>query len=671
MNNSVRMIKYPKICKRSFYKHMDISEKISLFVPGRLCLFGEHTDWAGMYRTTNSSLVKGQAIVTGIEQGIYADAEKCDRFIVTSDLDLYHGHDLESPMDSKRLIEVSKDGGFFSYVAGTASYINDNYSVGGVKINVKKMDLPVKSGLSSSAAICVLVARAFNQLYHLKMNTKGEMQAAFRGEQRTPSRCGRLDQACAYGVKPVLMDFDGFESDSRELHIGSTFYWVITNLMSSKNTVKILADLNKCYPFAETDKEKRVQEALGVDNLRLIEEAVKDLESGDAPAVGKLMDDWQKNFDIKVMPVCDELKAPVLHSVLNDPEIRKYIYGAKGVGSQGDGSVQFLAKGKEDVEKLRCYLNEELHMPSFVLTLKPGQSVKRAIVPLAGYGTRVFPATKSIKKCFLPILDRDGILKPAIMILLEQLLDAGIEEICLVIGKEDKEEFDRFFAPLSDELKEKLPTEKKEVESGIARIARHINYVYQKERLGFGHAVWLCRKFTQDDPVLLMLGDFLYKSDANTNCCRQVIDSFKECGKTLVSVHEISLENVVHYGVLHGQWENTDETMMKVDMMKEKPTDDYAEEYLGVEDPRGGKHYYATFGQYVLTPEVFCALEEMIRNGEAEQTSGNHQIHEYELTSALEEVMKKDNMYAFKPEGRCFDIGLPDTYRDTMIEFSK
>ena len=149
-------------------------------------------------------------------------------------------------MDSEKLINIASEGGFFSYVAGVASYINDNYSVGGVKINVTRMDLPLKSGLSSSAAICVLVARAFNRLYNLKMNVQGEMQAAFRGEQRTPSRCGRLDQACAYGVKPVLMGFDGVEISSRPLRVGSTFYWVIANLMASKDTIKILADLHKC-----------------------------------------------------------------------------------------------------------------------------------------------------------------------------------------------------------------------------------------------------------------------------------------------------------------------------------------------------------------------------------------------------------------------------------------
>ncbi|MCR4590109.1 MAG: hypothetical protein K5668_04760, partial [Lachnospiraceae bacterium] len=406
-----------------------MSKKIELFVPGRLCLFGEHSDWAGMYRSTNSALEKGQAVVTGIEQGIYATCERCEEFVVTSSLDIYKGEELRSVMDSEKLLSIASEGGFFSYVAGVASYINDNYSVGGVKIDVTRMDLPLKSGLSSSAAICVLVARAFNRLYNLKMNVQGEMQAAFRGEQRTPSRCGRLDQACAYGVKPVLMGFDGVEITSRPLRVGTSFYWVIANLMASKDTIKILADLNKCYPFAESDLDKKVQEALGKDNLRINAEVIAALSEGDPEKVGRLMDESQKNFDSKVAPACSELTAPVLHSVLTDHEIRKFIYGAKGVGSQGDGTVQFLAKSDEDAESLCKYLDNVKHMPSFRLTLKPGQQIRKAIVPLAGFGTRVFPATKSVKKCFMPVPDKDGLLKPAVMILLEELIDSGIEEI--------------------------------------------------------------------------------------------------------------------------------------------------------------------------------------------------------------------------------------------------
>ena len=645
---------------------MQTNRLIHLFVPGRLCLFGEHSDWAGMYRSINSAIPTGAALVSGTEQGIYAVAEKADRFIMSTALDFAADEYWECEMDSEKLLTVARSGGFYSYVAGVASYINDNYTVGGVKITVLKQDLPVKSGLSSSAAICVLVARAFNQLYGLKMNIKGEMQAAFRGEQRTPSRCGRLDQACAYGVKPVLMDFDGVEIDSRELRVGTTFHWVIANLMASKDTIKILADLNKAYPFAQSEADRLVQEALGPDNQRIVSKAIRLLGAGQPEELGKLMREAQQIFDSKVAPACTELTAPVLHSVLNDPEIEPFVYGGKGVGSQGDGTVQFLAKGEEEAKALQDYLLEQRGMPSFTLTLKPGQTVKKAIIPLAGFGTRVFPATKTTRKCFLPLLDTDGFLKPALMIMMDELLEAGIEEICLIIGEDEQEEFDRFFAPLPEEHRGKLPADMAACEERICRMRQHVTFVHQKERLGFGHAVWQAKQFADNDPVLLLLGDFLYRSNSGVSCCRQVMDAYKECGRTLVAINEVSLDRVAHYGVLYGVWEDTSETMMKVDSMVEKPTDDYAREYLGVKNRQGKQKYYATFGQYVLTSEVFSELEKRIVQ-EQKLSEGK----EFGLTEALDAVREKVGMYAFVPDGKSFDIGLPETYRETMWEFCR
>ncbi len=645
---------------------MSTNGQIQLFVPGRLCLFGEHTDWAGMYRTINSDIVKGAAVVSGTEQGIYATAERADRFIMTTSLEMLDDEYWECEMDSAKLLAVAQQGGFFSYVAGVASYINENYTVGGVKITILKQDLPLKSGLSSSAAICVLVARAFNQLYSLKMNIKGEMQAAFRGEQRTPSRCGRLDQACAYGVKPVLMSFDGVEIDSRELRVGTTFHWVIANLMASKDTIRILAELNKAYPFAQSTADRRVQEALGPDNQKIVSRAIQFLQSGQPEELGRLMCEAQQLFDEKVAPASKELAAPVLHSVLNDPAIRTFVYGGKGVGSQGDGTVQFLAKGEQEARALQDYLLEQRGMPSFTLTLKPGQTVKKAIIPLAGFGTRVFPATKTVRKCFLPLLDADGLLKPALMIMLDSLLKAGIEEICLIIGEEEQEEFDRFFAPLPEEHRAKLPADKAACEEQIGRMRQHITFVHQTERLGFGHAIWLAKQFADNDPVLLLLGDFVYRSNTDTDCCRQVIDAYKECGRTLVAITEVPLNRVAHYGILHGVWEDTDETLMKVDSMVEKPTDDYAREYLGVVNRQGKQKYYATFGQYVLTPEVFNELDRQIRQ-EQKPSEGK----EYGLTAALDTVRETHGMYAFLPDGKSFDIGLPEVYRETMWEFCR
>ena len=303
-------------------------------------------------------------------------------------------------------------------------------------------------------------------------------------------------------------------------------------------------------------------------------------------------------------------------------------------------------------------------MSSFTLTLKPGQSVRKAVIPLAGYGTRIFPATKAMKKGFAPVVDKDGMLKPAIFIMLEELFDAGIEDVCLIIGDDEQDEYDKLFAPVSPELKLKLPNDMQEYADRIVEMRQHITFVYQKERKGFGHAVWLTKQFASGAPTLLLLGDFIYESDTALSCSRQVINAYMECGKTLVSVEEVPLERVVHYGILYGRWDDTAETMLKVESMVEKPTDDYAEEYLGVINAKKQKKYYATFGQYVLTSEVYDELTKMVRESEE---SGNES--EVGLTEALDAVRDKYGMYAFRPEGRSYDLGLPEAYRYTIANY--
>lgn len=461
------------------------------------------------------------------------------------------------------------------------------------------------------------------------------------------------------------MEFDGFEIYSRPLYIGTTYYWVIADLKGKKDTVKILADLNKCYPFAETEKESVVQKALGSDNKDIINRAVQYMERGDAENLGKLMTQAQHNFDRKVAPACpEELQAPILHSILEDETIRPWIYGAKGVGSQGDGTVQFLCRNLESRNRLMGYLQDQKGMPSFSLTLKPGQTVSRAIIPIAGFGTRLFPATKGIKKDMLPILDKDGLLKPAILILLEQLEEAGVEKVCLVIGEDERETYDSFFAPLPEEHLEKLSKERRAYENRIVELGNRITFVYQKERLGFGHAVYQCREFTENEPVLLLLGDMIYESYEEKNCIQQVVETFERYGKALVSIHSVKPENVVHFGILHGEWEDAEQTVLRVDRMYEKPTQDYAEESLGVYNARNEKEYYAVFGQYVLTPDIFVELEANIRDRKMSQG-------EYQLTDVLDTIREKYGLIGFKPNGKAYDIGLPETYRETLYTFGR
>ena len=643
---------------------------LKLFVPGRLCLFGEHTDWAGHYRTMNADIVPGASIVTGIEQGIYAEVEKSTIFEMHSDAaelaDVWR--DFSCRMSEQELKRVAKSGSFFSYCAGVASYMLEWYKVGGVRIRITEMTLPMKSGLSSSAAICVLVARAFNLLYNLNLNTLGEMNIAYVGELRTSSRCGRLDQACAFGVKPNLMTFDGDEIEVKSLNVKKTLYWVFADLCAEKDTIKILSDLNKAYPFATTEEEKNLHKALGEWNLKMVKKATDYLATGDAESLGKLMTDAEAMFDKYVAPMSSALWAPRLHQVLKDPNIQPLIWGGKGVGSHGDGSVQFLARSAEDQQQLVDYLNAQ-GMKAYPLTLNPVHTVRKAIIPVAGFGTRLYPATRSLKKDFFPIPCADGMVRPVILILLEELVKSGVEEICLVLGSEEERiQYTEFFErQLSEEHLRKLNKEAQEYENRILDIGKRLRYVYQREKRGFGHAVYQAMEFTGGEPVLLLLGDTLYRSQTNKPCALQLIERYERYNQLMVSIHPIPLAEVSHYGILSGVWEDKDNTILNVSVMHEKPKASYSEEFLGVRNKDGEKEYYSVFGQYILTPEVFVQLEADVQKADAEGDT----TREIELTAALEAVRQKSGMIGVRLKGIMYDMGNPNALRKCVNSFSK
>lgn len=643
-------------------------ENIELFVPGRLCLFGEHTDWAGRYTDINSDVIPGLAIVTGIDLGIYANVRKNDNFSIISLNEKGETVSFSCDMDLKTLREKAAEPQYFCYACGVAAYLLEHYQIGGISIRIDKVTLPIKKGLSSSAAICVLVARAFNEVYQLKMSVNGEMQAAYRGEMLTQSRCGRLDQACAYGVNPVCMEFSGDDISVEKLKVGKNLYWVFADLKAKKDTKKILSDLNKAFPFPQTEIDRNIHEALGTDNHRLIAEASKAIADGNSERIGELMKEAQNIFDTKVAPGCPvELTAPKLHSVLNDEKISEYAFGGKGVGSQGDGTVQFIAKDKESQQKLVEYLNS-MGLEAYAFTLPASDRVRKAIIPVAGFGTRMYPETRFVKKEFLPVVDKNGIAKPVIMCLLEELDDAGIEEIILVVGKEELPQFEEMFGkPLSDEHIEKLPERVREYEKKIARIGKKLRYAIQAERRGFGHAVYQAREYLEKEPVLLMLGDFVYRSNRNLSCTMQTIKAFRKSGGQLtVAVKPVALENVVHYGILTGAFDGARSYMMNVTEMSEKPTVQYAKDFLGVKTSGGDERYYCTFGQYILTPDVFDHLEADIKkHDETGDTS------EIQLTSALCKVLDEKGMTGVLVDGESFDVGIPSAYAETVAKFVK
>ena len=643
---------------------------LKLFVPGRLCLFGEHTDWAGHYRTMNADIMPGASIVTGIEQGIYAEVERSTIFEMHSDApamaDVWR--DFSCRMSEKELKRVAKSGTFFSYCAGVASYMLEWYKVGGVRIRITQMTLPMKSGLSSSAAICVLVARAFNLLYNLNLNTLGEMNIAYVGELRTSSRCGRLDQACAFGVKPNLMTFDGDEIEVKSLNVKKTLYWVFADLCAEKDTIKILSDLNKAYPFATTEEEKNLHKALGEWNHDIVKKAAEYMASGDAESLGKLMTSAEAMFDKYVTPMSPALWAPKLHQVLQDPNIQPWIWGGKGVGSHGDGSVQFLARSAEDQQQLIDYLNSQ-GLKAYPLTLNPVHTVRKAIIPVAGFGTRLYPATRALKKDFFPIPCSDGMVRPVILILLEELVKSGVEEICLVLGSEEERlQYAEFFEhQLSEEHLRKLNKEAQEYENHILDIGKRLHYVYQREKRGFGHAVFQAAEFTGGEPVLLLLGDTLYRSQTNKPCALQLIERYERYNQLMVSIHPIPLAEVSRYGILSGVWEDKDYTILNVSVMHEKPKASYSEEFLGVRNKDGENEYYSVFGQYILTPEVFAQLEADIMKADEE----GDKTREIELTAALEAVRQKSGMMGVRLKGTMYDMGNPNALRNCVRYFSK
>ncbi len=434
---------------------------MKLFVPGRICLFGEHSDWAGGYRRINAEVEKGYTLITGTDQGIYAEVEPHPTSLVLTST-TEEGEKVgpyEIPMEPGALLEEAQKGGFWSYIAGVAYQVMTNYHVRGLVIDNYMTDLPVKKGLSSSAAICVLTARAFNRVYDLKLTIRGEMELAYMGEITTPSRCGRMDQGCAFGNRPVLMVFDGDRLETVELQVEEELHLAIVDLGAEKDTMEILNRLNRCYPFAENEIERGVQELLGPINKRVTHQAEEALSAADGEQIGELMVEAQGFFDRYATPACpEELTAPVLHRVLNHEPLKPHIWGGKGVGSQGDGTAQFIARSQADQQAVIEILERDLGVECLELTIRPGQQVRKAVIPAAGFGTRLFPATKATKKELFPIIDQDGIAKPAILLIVEEALEAGLEEVIIIVQEDDLDEFQSFFnSQVSIENYNKLP----------------------------------------------------------------------------------------------------------------------------------------------------------------------------------------------------------------------
>jgi UTP-glucose-1-phosphate uridylyltransferase/mevalonate kinase len=637
---------------------------MKIFVPGRICLFGEHSDWAGSYRRINAGLEKGYTIITGTNQGIHAEVKPHpNKLILRAALnDGGRVGPFELPMEKNALLAEAEKGGFFSYVAGVAYQILIHYRVRGLDIDNTLTDLPVKKGLSSSAAICVLTARAFNRIYDLKMTVRGEMEYAYLGEITTPSRCGRMDQGCAFGSRPVLMMFDGDRIDVTELNVPRDLFFVIVDLKAGKDTKEILSKLNQAYPFADNDIQKNVQKYLGPVNRRITAEAVKALQKGDAEAIGRLMREAQEEFDRNLQPACpSQLAAPVLHFVLNHPDLRPFILGGKGVGSQGDGSAQFICRDEENQDALVDIIEKKLKKSCLKLVVRSGRGIRKAVIPAAGFGTRLFPASKAIKKELFPVIDRNGRAKPIIQVIVEEAVNAGIEEVGIVIQKADRDIFEGFFClPPPIENYNKLSKEDQKYSDFVLDLGHRITFITQDTQDGFGHAVFCAKEWVGGEPFLLMLGDHIYASDTEASCARQILDIYEKVNRSVVGLKTTRSDEIRKFGCVTGVWEK-DGGVLSITEFCEKPEPDYAREHLRV-DGIEEDHFLTVFGQYVLQPKIFEYLEENIKHNIREKG-------EFQLTSCLDRLRREDGFSGILVRGKRFDIGVPDAYRQSLIEF--
>jgi len=546
-----------------------------------------------------------------------------------------------------------------------AYQIQTHYHVRGLVINNTHTDMPMKKGLSSSAAICVLTARAFNRVYDLKMTIRGEMELAYQGEIMTPSRCGRMDQGCAFGNRPVLMTFDGEFLDTQELQVRDSLYFVLVDLQAQKDTMEILARLNRSYPFASNEVERGVQELLGPINKRIIHEAVDALQRADAQRLGELMIEAQALFDRYATPACpEELTAPVLHRVLNYEPLKPHIWGGKGVGSQGDGTAQFIARSEADQQAVVEIIERDLGLPCLKLSLTGGPKVRKAVIPAAGFGTRLFPASKATKKELFPIVDRDGIAKPAILLIVVEALKAGLDEVIIIVQQDDLEDFRRFFnVQVSIENYNKLPRHFQDYAKWLLDVGRKVKFVTQTAQEGFGHAVYCAREAVGDEPFLLMLGDHIYRSESDRSCAKQLVDAFNQHGISVVGLRSTPESMIGSFGTVMGYWMDDAQTVLNITEFAEKPTPDYARASLRV-NGLADDEYLTLFGQYIIKPQLFDYLEEHIKNNVRERG-------EFPLTSALDRLRQEDGFLGLMIDGNRFDIGLPEYYLKTLADYAK
>ncbi len=287
--------------------------------------------------------------------------------------------------------------------------------------------------------------------------------------------------------------------------------------------------------------------------------------------------------------------------------------------------------------------------------------VKKAVITAAGRGTRMYPATSTIQKEMLPLMDRDGICKPAIQIIIEEALDSGIEEVCLVVNPTNRTQIEQHFAPLSkEELRIFKGKDWALLESArIQQIASRLTIAVQHSPEGYGHAVHCAKDFVGDEPFLLMLGDHIYTSAESRRCARQALDVYEKYGSSVSAVQQTPSELLHLFGTVCGKRISERPPTYDIEQIYEKPAVEYAEANLRQTGLLHGM-YLCFFGIHVMAPAVFDWLQYAIDNDIREKG-------EFQFTSAQERLRASGERYlAVETNGERHDIGIPFGYAQTQ-----
>ncbi|AFZ23304.1 UDP-glucose pyrophosphorylase [Cylindrospermum stagnale PCC 7417] len=287
--------------------------------------------------------------------------------------------------------------------------------------------------------------------------------------------------------------------------------------------------------------------------------------------------------------------------------------------------------------------------------------VRKAVIPAAGFGTRLFPATKVVKKELFPIIDQDGRAKPVILAIVEEAISAGIAEVGIVVQPDDQEIFqDLFKHPPKPEFFAKLSPQNQEYSQYLQDLGSKITILTQATQEGYGHAVFCAKDWVQNEPFLLMLGDHVYASNIEKSSTRQVLDVYEKVNHSVIGLTTMPAEIIHKAGCVTGVWQELN-SLLSLTQIYEKPTVEYARQHLRVEG-MALDEFLCMFGLYLLTPQIFDFLAEQINQNFRERG-------EFQLTSCLERLRQAEGITGYMVKGKCFDTGLPDAYRQTMIDF--